>query len=138
MIKRNLKDIEHTLSDAEISRAANATEGWSGSDMENLCRDCAMAPVRERVREVVLAERRFLRDRGMRTGRHDQDNILSELDLEEKFASLRPVNFNDFHFAVRAWTSRVNDQGDSIAAALGQAPGVNGVHYDSSSDEEES
>ncbi|KAG7337267.1 ATPase family associated with various cellular activities AAA [Nitzschia inconspicua] len=136
MIKLHLKDIEHTLSVKDINRAAKATEGWSGSDMENLCRDCAMAPVRECIREVVLAERRLLRDSNINVnnGYDNELRALSEVDLEGKFSSIRPVSFDDFIAAMRSWAIRASD--GSSSNQLSQEPSVLSVHYDSSSDEE--
>ena len=43
---RFLKNVAHNLSDSDLTNIADMTCGWSGSDMETLCREAAMAPLR--------------------------------------------------------------------------------------------
>jgi SpoVK/Ycf46/Vps4 family AAA+-type ATPase len=138
MLKLHLQDIEHTLNTQQLFNVANATEGWSGSEMENLCRDCAMAPVRECIREVLRAERRLLRSRAESDVVADnEDHILSEVSLvHQKFAALRPVKYNDFVSAVQRWTNRKGGE-SSPFANRGLGPETKRVHYDSSSDDDE-
>jgi SpoVK/Ycf46/Vps4 family AAA+-type ATPase len=135
MIKLHLKEIEHTLSEKQVVCAANSTDGWSGSEMENLCRDCAMAPVRECIRHVVLAERRLLQDYTEDGGGYAKgEDLQSVTELDEAFESLRPVTLDDFLFAVRMWTNRRIDSAQNEGA---EGHGHSVVHYDSSSDEDE-
>ena len=42
-----LRGLPQALSAADLERVAQRTEGWSGSDIETLCRDAAMEPLRE-------------------------------------------------------------------------------------------
>lgn len=42
-----LKKNDNTLSDAQITKLALATDGFSGADLKNLCADAAMGPLRE-------------------------------------------------------------------------------------------
>jgi fidgetin-like protein 1 len=57
MIRKLLQD-EAELGDEEVERMAGETEGYSGSDLFNLCREAAMEPVREAgcIESLGLAE----------------------------------------------------------------------------------
>jgi SpoVK/Ycf46/Vps4 family AAA+-type ATPase len=138
MLKLHLQDIEHTLTTQQILNIANATENWSGSEMENLCRDCAMAPVRECIREVLRAERRLRRDSAQSDSlAHNEGQPPSQMSLvEQKFAALRPVNYNDFVDAVQLWTNRKGGE-CSPFAKRGFGADPKREHYDSSSEEED-
>ena len=57
LLKKLLKDIEHTISKRELSDLALSLEGWSGSEIENLTREAAMAPVRECIRLAARKKR---------------------------------------------------------------------------------
>ncbi len=41
-----LEDIEWSINDDELRDLAETTQGWTGSEIESLCRDAAMAPLR--------------------------------------------------------------------------------------------
>ncbi|OQV23633.1 Spastin [Hypsibius exemplaris] len=47
MIKRLLRDHQHSLTQADFDEVAVATEGYSGSDLAALAKDAAMGPIRE-------------------------------------------------------------------------------------------
>eukprot|EP00741_Cyanophora_paradoxa_P003656 tig00000093_g3553.t1 len=76
----------HSLGAPELRRVAEATEGYSGSDLAALCRDAALGPVRE------VGER------------------IRELPAHR----LRPIGFGDFEAALRAVRPSVSP--DGIAA----------------------
>ncbi|RKP18366.1 AAA-domain-containing protein [Rozella allomycis CSF55] len=46
IVKTLMKTQQSSLSDAEITEIAKKTEGYSGSDMANLCREAALGPIR--------------------------------------------------------------------------------------------
>lgn len=50
MIKHFLNGIESILADEDYENVATMTEGWSGSELETLCRQAAMYPVRSVLR----------------------------------------------------------------------------------------
>eukprot|EP00536_Pseudo-nitzschia_multiseries_P002180 jgi/Psemu1/182982/e_gw1.29.141.1 len=58
ILKENMKDIEHTIDKRQFSQLALVTDGWSGSDLQSLAREAAMAPVRECIRRAALLKRR--------------------------------------------------------------------------------
>jgi len=41
-----MKGIRHELTNKDIETVSIQTDGWSGSDIETLCREAAMAPLR--------------------------------------------------------------------------------------------
>jgi len=47
LIRRLLGKNDNNIADKEYSKLAKNTEGYSGSDLKNLCSDAAMGPVRE-------------------------------------------------------------------------------------------
>ena len=47
IVENLLKKQKHSLSDAEIIDIATKTKGYSGSDMDGLCREAALGPIRE-------------------------------------------------------------------------------------------
>jgi SpoVK/Ycf46/Vps4 family AAA+-type ATPase len=47
MIRRLLKDHQHSLTEADFEDVASATDGYSGSDLAALAKDAAMGPIRE-------------------------------------------------------------------------------------------
>jgi vacuolar protein-sorting-associated protein 4 len=47
LIKHNLKKNKHTLTDQDIEKFAELTDGYSGSDMANLVKDAVYGPVRK-------------------------------------------------------------------------------------------
>lgn len=53
ILKKLLKDIDHEITNAELSNFAGGLEGWSGSELESLAREATMAPVRECIRAAA-------------------------------------------------------------------------------------
>ncbi|XP_022669572.1 fidgetin-like protein 1 [Varroa jacobsoni] len=71
-----LSSIDHSINDAELDVIAQRTNGYSGADVDNLCREAAMMPVRQL---------------------HDDSSDLSSLTLD----NIRPVVLGDFLAALR-------------------------------------
>ncbi len=46
MLLKHLSQHQHKLSDEDLERCGDITEGYSGADMKLLCKEAAMAPVR--------------------------------------------------------------------------------------------
>jgi SpoVK/Ycf46/Vps4 family AAA+-type ATPase len=157
ILKRYLEGIEHRLSKQDFSRLANATEEWSGSDLECLTRDAAMAPVRECIRSAALLKRR---KQGLRrqTGKHssfragqasqkciDEEQIdrfqQFQLTLSREFQELRPVTIEDFMEAMTIWMGHKNFRPGTPETkhffCTNQGENKH-VHYDTSSDEDDS
>jgi SpoVK/Ycf46/Vps4 family AAA+-type ATPase len=60
MLKKSMEDINHTITKKQFSDLSLITDGWSGSDLQSLAREAAMAPVRECIRRAALMKRRRL------------------------------------------------------------------------------
>eukprot|EP00934_Nitzschia_sp_Nitz4_P003717 Nitzschia sp. Nitz4//scaffold2_size372955//159091//160464//NITZ4_000413-RA/size372955-snap-gene-0.27-mRNA-1//1//CDS//3329546748//3707//frame0 len=83
---RYLKGIEHSLTSDQLQALAMHTDGWTGSDLESLTREAAMAPIRECIRAVGKMQRSLRNS--------------SNHNLQEKFLNLRPVCMHDFQLAL--------------------------------------
>lgn len=126
MVKRFLVGIDHVLSIEEIADVAEVTEGWSGSDIESLTREAAMAPIRECIKEAALLRKRIRNQsepEAFEAKARLQDVVVS------RFQSLRPVCFADFEKAADFMLKNTQaelqaDDGELVA------------EYDSSSDED--
>jgi SpoVK/Ycf46/Vps4 family AAA+-type ATPase len=164
MLKRFLGGIEHSMSDQDLIRLANATDEWSGSDLESLTRDAVMAPIRQCIRRAVQMKRRlpaFLlqtetpRDQHQpvevspmcdRNGkeRHDSDIDISYQEsrrrLIQEFQRVRPVAIEDFMEALQVWAGHNNAWPSSYDWKLSPEQSKNHnttIHYDSSSDDDD-
>lgn len=129
MLLHHLHGIDHSLGPCDVQLLATATENWSGSDIQSMTREAAMAPVRECIRSAVV-----LRNRGMRSG-EEKALIESNPDGEarrtmiEGIQKLRPVSLDDF---ARAMDFFCTGQQHERNPSSGRCDN----HYDSSSDEE--
>lgn len=79
IIHRLLKKIENNLSEKDIENIAKKTDGYSGSDMNGLCREAALEPIRS------------------------ADNI-----MDIKVKDIRPISLQDFEKAMNQVRSSVN------------------------------
>jgi SpoVK/Ycf46/Vps4 family AAA+-type ATPase len=87
---RYLRQVEHSLTAAQLARLADQTEGWTGCDIENFTREAAMAPVR---RAFPMAR---ATDAG---GGQDGDRDCRERTvaaLEASTATVAPITVEDF------------------------------------------
>ena len=146
MLKRSMEDIEHSVTQKQFSELSLITEGWSGSDLQSLAREAAMAPVRECIRRAALLKRQMFISHSHQGGNNLDDDIAMQLSSEEKiknksrrksnvhdsdftgpqkrlleeFRDLRPVDFRDYKKALTFWFSRMyNDLNDSPLAEFG-------------------
>jgi SpoVK/Ycf46/Vps4 family AAA+-type ATPase len=151
MLSGHLIKFAHVITDAELNNLAEATDSWSGSDLESLTREAAMAPVRECLRAAALQRRRQRHAQGRQTEGDmsgPEDGGLEGGDQEVRssllasFQALRPVTMSDFECAANFWLGNQQQQ-PSPAHAIGSKVFGSGskvprqAHYDSSSDEED-
>ncbi len=145
MLKQSMKDIQHTITKKQFLDLSLITDGWSGSELKNLSREAAMAPVRECIRSAALLKgrRERMSNSSLRKkskteeNEHEQvgDNRKRSQDLPsydesssselpktilEEFGNLRPVDFQDYKKALAFWFSRMfTNLHDSPLAAFG-------------------
>jgi SpoVK/Ycf46/Vps4 family AAA+-type ATPase len=153
MLERFLEGIDTDITRAQLDSIAVATDGWTGSDLESMTREAAMAPIRECIRYAAKLKRRGVREKEQRggdsSGQNDDDHpTMPAMDpdteardnLLEHFQSLRPVSLDDFKSAMAfCWSG--NQHGSDALNGGGQSGGFQSpekrARYDSSSDEEE-
>lgn len=144
ILKRNMKDIDHTITKQQFLDLASATSGFSGSDLQSFSREAVMAPVRECIRRGAVWKRRKLHSRSLSIptqGSNKVDSVDKDIQghldkvidrfggnpvtsprkrLLEDFRNLRPVNFRDFTRALTFWFGRMySNLYDSPLAAFG-------------------
>eukprot|EP00903_Cladosiphon_okamuranus_P007677 g7441.t2 len=81
MIASFLEGIEHSLDDKQISSLAGRLPGWSGSDIQSLCREACMGPIRSL---------------------YEQEGDLETTLLQQTPVLLRPVQMSDTDAAYSA------------------------------------
>ena len=87
IIRRLLRDVQHGIVRRQMDQLAAMTEGWSGSDIESVTREAAMAPVRECLRAAAVRKRS---SSGIEAHSAARESLLNS------FRNLRPVSFQDF------------------------------------------
>ena len=127
MLQLHLRDIDHDLSGTDIDLLANVTDKWSGSDIQCVAREAAMAPVRECIRRAVLRRKRAARREQLGASQETNPDLEARKAMIEGVQQLRPVSISDFSLAVDFFLGNQGrgDLGSSFD-----------VHYDSSSDED--
>ncbi|ELP88498.1 hypothetical protein EIN_344380 [Entamoeba invadens IP1] len=100
LVKTLLKKVNNKMTDEEISKIGNLTDGYSGSDMKELVRDAAFGPIRElnsnnlNIIDVKTSEVRpvevkdFLESLKSIRPSVSQDDLLLYVDWNNKFGSV--------------------------------------------------
>lgn len=128
MLKRHLSGINHNLTPSDIEVLAESTNSWSGSDIQSVSREAAMAPVRECIRSAVLRRKRAARLEQQGDPQETNPDLEARQAMIDGVQNLRPVSFDDFARAVDLFLG--------LQENVEQCPSYE-VHYDSSSDEED-
>ena len=149
LVLYHMKDIDHSLSKQNLNDIADATEGWSGSDLESLTRDAAMAPIRECLQRAAITKSKA---RKLKQKIYDHDNVVrtttsalkrdehgtkTSIDenehardtLLDDLKKLRSISFQDFQKAAASWKGDDQQHGNG-AYSMYQPTS----HYDSDSD----
>ncbi|KAJ9139817.1 hypothetical protein P3X46_030515 [Hevea brasiliensis] len=97
MILRTLLAKEKT-EDLDFKELATMTEGYSGSDLKNLCVTAAYRPVRELIQQERLKDKEIKQKAEEGTSSDDASGTKEE-DKEERVITLRPLNMEDMRQA---------------------------------------
>ena len=105
IIRRLLSNVEHGITSSQLDDIALATEGWSGSDLESITREAAMAPVQECLLAAAIlkkGESKVVQMSGADSSQtheqkraEDAHNATRE-SLLNSFRTLRPLSSKDF------------------------------------------
>ncbi|XWS37910.1 hypothetical protein CRYUN_Cryun19dG0085800 [Craigia yunnanensis] len=97
MILRTLLAKEK-VEDLDFKELATMTEGYSGSDLKNLCMTAAYRPVRELIQQERL--KNLEKKRREEAGKSSEDaSEIKEENKEERVITLRPLNMEDMRQA---------------------------------------
>lgn len=137
ILSKFLSEFEHSITKAQLMELAVATEGWSGSDLESLAREAAMAPIRECLRSAAMLKRRARKMEQQGGDESGQGLKPRPANAEEQvrttllrdFRVLRPVTLEDFEDAFEFWLGfqQTATAGGAVQQKRKQ------VHYDSTS-----
>lgn len=81
-----LSGVDWELSDHELNDVSIMTESWSGSEIESLCREAAMAPLRDILPQIVLMT-------SQQSGSIDKNRYKAHM--------IAPIRFADFQSAYK-------------------------------------
>ncbi|XP_022736472.1 uncharacterized protein LOC111289584 isoform X2 [Durio zibethinus] len=117
MILRTLLAKEK-VEDLDFKELATMTEGYSGSDLKNLCVTAAYRPVRELIKQERLKD--LEKKRREEAGKSSEDDsVTKEENKEEGAITLRPLNMEDMRKAKNQVAASFASEG-SIMAELKQ------------------
>lgn len=97
MILRTLLAKETVDKDLDMKELAMLTEGYTGSDLKNLCTTAAYRPVRELIQQEWLKD--LEKKQKVAEGKKPQDASMAEEKKEDKVINIRPLNMADFREA---------------------------------------
>ncbi|VDN56851.1 unnamed protein product [Dracunculus medinensis] len=92
-----LNDQKHIISEEEMLRIANITDGYSGADMKQLCAEAALGPIRDIVDSSSL---------DIATIQKDDVRPISFRDFDEALVTVRPTVAEKDLFAYQNWNQQ--------------------------------
>ncbi|KAA3459898.1 spastin [Gossypium australe] len=106
------------VEDLDFKELATMTEGYSGSDLKNLCITAAYRPVRELIKQERLKDQE--RKRREEASKNSEDaSDTKEENEEERVIALRPLNMEDMRQAKNQVAASFASEG-SVMAELKQ------------------
>ncbi|CAN1778386.1 Outer mitochondrial transmembrane helix translocase [Linum perenne] len=118
MILKTLLSKEKVDEQLDFKELATLTEGFSGSDLKNLCTTAAYRPVRELIQQERLQEKKEKKKKAAEAQKTDETTEAQETK-EERVITLRPLNMEDFRLAKNQVAASFAS-GGSIMAELKQ------------------
>ncbi|KAK7270455.1 hypothetical protein RIF29_23604 [Crotalaria pallida] len=101
----------------DFKELSTMTEGFTGSDLKNLCMTAAYRPVRELIQQETLKEKEKKRKEAEDQSSEDASNATE--DKEDQVITLRPINMEDMRQAMGQVTASFAAEG-SIMSELKQ------------------
>ncbi|KAG8476329.1 hypothetical protein CXB51_033289 [Gossypium anomalum] len=106
------------VEDLDFKELATMTEGYSGSDLKNLCITAAYRPVRELIKQERLKDQERKRQEEASKNSEDASDTKDENE-EERVIALRPLNMEDMRQAKNQVAASFASEG-SVMAELKQ------------------
>ncbi|XP_042004196.1 uncharacterized protein LOC121753093 isoform X2 [Salvia splendens] len=113
-ILRTLLSKEKVDEALDFLELATTTEGYSGSDLKNLCITAAYRPVRELIKQERLKDQRK-----KHTSEEGKQRSVDTEDKKERVITIRPLNMEDFREAKKQVAASFAAEG-SVMAELKQ------------------
>ncbi|KAG8659095.1 hypothetical protein MANES_02G015400v8 [Manihot esculenta] len=110
MIFRTLLSKEKVESGLDFKELATMTEGFTGSDLKNLCTTAAYRPVRELIQQERLKDMEK-KQRTAKAQKSGQSADTKEDGKEERVINLRPLNMEDFRQAKNQVAASFSSEG---------------------------
>lgn len=132
IISRLLLGVNHSVTECQLEALAQSTDGWSGSDLESMTREAAMAPLRETLRAAAILKKRAGK-KNQQSGDGSSEEKNADYDTTREsllngFRNLRPVSHRDFEDGIAFFLGDASADG-----AFGQCGnGSRHSQYDSS------
>ncbi|XVF52999.1 hypothetical protein PTKIN_Ptkin05aG0063100 [Pterospermum kingtungense] len=108
-IFRTLLAKEKVEEGLDFSELASVTEGYTGSDLKNLCTTAAYRPVRELIQQERLKD--LERKKRPAEGKNAEDASTKKDGGEERVITLRPLNMEDFRQAKNQVAASFSSEG---------------------------
>lgn len=112
LISRFLSGVDAVVDDADIHEIATKTVGWSGCDIEDLCREAAMIPVRSIFHYSISST---ITNSSNDSGRNSLNNYNGTRGLSKHTTqttseiTIRPITMQDFDAAFESLLHSAND-----------------------------
>ncbi|TYJ07033.1 hypothetical protein E1A91_A12G276000v1 [Gossypium mustelinum] len=110
--------VKEKVEDLDFKELATMTEGYSGSDLKNLCITAAYRPVRELIKQERFKDQERKRREEASKNSEDASDTKDE-NMEERVIALRPLNMEDMRQAKNQVAASFASEG-SVMAELKQ------------------
>ncbi|CAN1778385.1 Outer mitochondrial transmembrane helix translocase [Linum perenne] len=119
MILKTLLSKEKVDEQLDFKELATLTEGFSGSDLKNLCTTAAYRPVRELIQQERSRDMKKEKKKKAAEAQKTDETTEAQETKEERVITLRPLNMEDFRLAKNQVAASFAS-GGSIMAELKQ------------------
>ncbi|GLT34806.1 hypothetical protein SLA2020_093010 [Shorea laevis] len=114
MILKTLLAKEKVEEGLNFTELAMMTEGYSGSDLKNLCTTAAYRPVRELIKQERLKDQERKQRAAAGNNTEDASTKMEDGEEEGRIITLRPLNMEDFREAKNQVAASYSAEGGSM------------------------